>query len=74
MGWNRLEERGVTMNRLPIIGYEGLYWIDKEGRVTNASGHELKTTQTSSGKSVSLYKLGQRTIVPISCLKPRGDF
>jgi hypothetical protein len=60
------------MTRRPIIGYEGYYWIDKDGRVTNSSGHEIKPFDVSGGKAVGLYKLGQRDIILLKDLKPQG--
>lgn len=44
----------------PIPGYEGYYYINREGLVCNRAGHLIKPVASKSGNRVELRKFGQR--------------
>ena len=48
----------------PLKGYEGYYWINKQGDISNSKGHILKGKADKDGRKVyELRRLGQRETV-----------
>lgn len=68
MGRYQVEERVILVesNWKIIPGYEGVYWIDRAGRVKNADGHVLQTAPSKEGLRVELRKNGQRERILVS--------
>lgn len=57
------------IEKRPIPGFEGKYWLTSVGQVYNREGHELKTLLSNDGtKQVELRKDGQRDLIPIDVL------